>query len=115
MPRGTTLDADSVVWFAPETLNQTEFAEKLAAVSDPNEALEILNSRPTVGEFRVQTEQATPQPGPEGTTVLGPEFGDRAVWVDENPDDREDGSGHFEVYDPERHGEPYNPTFRKGA
>jgi hypothetical protein len=107
--------AEKVVWHAPETLNQTELAERLAGAETPEEALEILNTRPTVGEFRVVEEALAPQEGPEGTTVLGPKYGDLVVWVDEAPDDKEDGSGHFETYDADKHGEEYAPVFRGEA
>lgn len=108
------VDSSKVAWHAPETLNQNELAEQLAGVSSPDEALEILNARPTVGEFRVLEEESAVQPGPDGTSVLGPVWGDRAVWVDEAPDDREDGAGHFEVYESSKHGETYSPVFRGG-
>lgn len=112
MPR--TIEAERVCYFAPETLNQAEIAEALAAVTTPEEALEILNSRPTVGEYRIQEEALVPVPGPDGTTVLGPVFGERVVWVDEEPENKTDAPGHFEVYDAASHGE-YNPIHRQGA
>lgn len=109
------LNAAEVGWHAPETLRQTELAARLADVTSEGDALAILNERPTVGEFRILVNQSALQEGPGGTTVFGPEWGDRAVWVDEEPDNREDAPGHFEIYDAERHGEPYNPIFRQGA
>ena len=108
-----TVDSSKVAWLAPETLNQTDLAAQLAATDNPEEALEILNSRPTVGEFRVQEEPLALQEQPDGSTAFGPTWGERAVWVNENPDDREDGSGHFEVYDAARHGDNYTPVFAR--
>jgi hypothetical protein len=110
MAKSQKLDENTVGWHAPETLGQSELADRLAAASSPEEALEILNSRPTVGQFRVLEDANALVDGPDGTTVRGPKWGDLAVWVNENPDDREDNAGHFELYDEGRHGSPYTPT-----
>jgi hypothetical protein len=107
--RARKVDPTRVVWHAPETLGQAELAEKLAAAGSAEDALNILNSRPTVGEYRVQEEALAVQDGPDGTTVLGPVWGDRAVWVPDGDD------GSFEVYDAERHGDDYKPIFRPEA
>lgn len=113
MPRAKRVDPANIVYEAPETLNRAEIAERLAAAKTAEEAEAILAERPTVGEYRVVEEALAPVEGPQGTTVLGPRLGERAVWVDEAPGDDEDGSGHFEVYDAGRHGEPYRPIFRE--
>jgi hypothetical protein len=113
--RARKIDPSKVVYEAPETLNQAELGERLAAASTPEEALAILADRPVRGEYRVLESEAEVVAGPQGTTVLAPVQGELAVWVDDTPEDREDGAGHFEVYDPERHGEDYNPIFRQGA
>jgi hypothetical protein len=92
------VDQASVVWLAPETLHQEDLAERLAEVDDPADALAILNERPTEGEYREYLGDELGD-GPDGTTVMVPIYGDLLVWVDEAPDDEEDGTGHFVRYD----------------
>lgn len=115
MARARKVDGSKVVYEAPETLNQAEFGARLAAAGTPEAALAILAERPTRGEYRILESEAEVVEGPQGTTVLAPVQGERAVWIDDTPGDREDGAGHFEVYDPERHGDDYNPIFRPEA
>lgn len=109
MAKTKALDPNVVVYLAPETLNQAELAERLAAVDDPAEALEILNSRPTTGEYREFLGNEIGE-GPEGTTVIVPAYGELVQWVDENPDDLEDPAGHFEQFGGTI--EEYKPTRR---
>lgn len=40
------------------------------------------------------------------------DFGPRVVWVDDAPDDRDDGSGHFEVHEGDE--DSYAPRRAKG-
>jgi hypothetical protein len=108
------VDPERVAWHAPETLNQRDLAERLADADSPEDALEILNSRSAVGEYRIIEDPAARVDGPEGTTALGPKWGKRAVWVDEHPEDNEDGSGRFEVYSAKDHGDTYKPIIREG-
>lgn len=79
------IDASKVVWLPPELLDraQGEFREAL----EPK----------IVGAV----EGVTP-----GVSVA--QYGDHVQWVDDAPDDPEDGTGHFEVYG----GEPadYTPS-----
>ena len=79
------IDASKVVWLPPELLDraQGEFRE----VQEP----EIVGAVDGVHP---------------GASV--PSYGAHVQWVDDAPDDPEDGSGHFEVYD----GSPddYTPT-----
>lgn len=100
------LDQASVVWLAPETLHQENLAERLADVDDPDEVLAILNERPTQGQYREYLGEELGD-GPDGTTVKVPVYGDLVVWVDEAPDDKEDGEGHFERYSGDE--EDYEP------
>jgi hypothetical protein len=95
---GRKIDAENVIWLAPETLHREELAERLAKVSDPQEIQEILAETQTwEGEYReLKGEEVVD--GPDGTTVIAPVFGARVVWVDDTPDDRTDNTGHFERY-----------------
>lgn len=97
MAKAKQIDPGTVVWFAPESVGQQALAERLAVASDPDEVREILNSRPTTGQYRELLGDELVD-GPEGTTVKGPVYGDLVVWVDDAPDDDEDGAGHFERY-----------------
>jgi len=95
---GRKIDAEKVVWLAPETLRREELAEKLAKANDPEKIQEILAEVQTwQGEFREHKGHDIVD-GPEGTTALGAVYGDLVVWVDDTPDDRTDNTGHFERY-----------------
>jgi hypothetical protein len=104
------VDPDKVVWLAPETLRQQELAEALAKAKTPEDALTLLQERPTRGEYReiVGTE---PVEIADGTTALAPVYGDRLVWVDDAPGEDDKGAGHYERFSGED--AEYKPT-RKG-
>lgn len=93
------IDAEKVVWLAPETLHRQALAEKLAGEDDPDRIADLLVEHQTTdGQYREYLGDE-PVEGPDGTTVLAPKYGDLIVWVDDSPDNQEDNEGHFERYD----------------
>lgn len=94
---GRNVDAEKVAWFAPETLRQQALAEQLATETDPEKIRELLIAAPTDGQYRYVSGEEVVD-GPQGTTVIAPSFGSLVQWVDDTPDDREDNTGHFELY-----------------
>ena len=97
MAKAKSIDPANVVWHAPETIFATlpevaeRMSEQLAAAEGVEETLRIAHQ--ASGEFR----EYLGEEEVEGRIV--PKYGsDRLVWVNDSPDDAEDGSGHYEVY-----------------
>jgi hypothetical protein len=111
VPRRKEIDPNEVVWLSPETLGQAGLAERLSGVSDPDEIREILNARPTQGQYRLHHGHEVAD-GPDGTTALSPAYGDLVVWVNDSSDDLEDTAGHFESYHGD--GADYRPQIKAG-
>jgi hypothetical protein len=91
------IDPASVTWHAPETIHLTlpDEAEKFAKRvegAEPAEVIRIANS--VTGQFREYLGEE------EKDGRIQARFGkDKLVWVNDSPDDTEDPSGHYEVYD----------------
>lgn len=107
---------ERVVWIAPEALGASE--ERIGqAMADGATAAEIveMSRPPAFGEYRMHEEDEIT----DGNLIVPVFSDDRYVWVDDAPGDDEDGSGHFEVFDPDTHGwgsdAEYRPILKANA
>jgi hypothetical protein len=106
---GRSIDPASVVWIAPESLAATpEQIEEAMAEGASGEEIAEMARPPQFGEFRVHVEDEIT----EGNLIVAVYSDDRLVWVDDAPDDNEDGSGHYEVFDEAAHGWGPEATYR---
>lgn len=101
-----------VAFRSPEDLAAAARAEFLRTTkeTDPNkliDEIESLTARYQAGEYVAVTGEETK----DGVTSAT--FGRKLVWVDDAPDDPEDGKGHFETYSKTAHGETYRPRIAR--
>lgn len=98
MARRKRIDPADVVWHAPETLHSTlpDVAERFnERLKDATPEDIIRAAQEQVGEYRQLQGTRLSEEGLEE-----PVYGaDRLQWVSDAPDDVEDGSGHYEIYD----------------
>lgn len=99
-----------VLYVSPEEIIARRQAELIESQKggeiDAEEVLDGLREiqRSATGEYR----EVKGYEVAEG--VQGPVLGRVLVYIDEAPDDPQDGSGHYETYTKTDHGEPYHPT-----
>jgi len=87
-------------------------ADLLASAGTPEEVREAFAGYTPQGEYREVTGEDVVD-GPQGTTVIAPKYGRLVQWVDDAPNDNEDGAGHFEIFGGDE--AEYTPSRRKGS
>lgn len=108
-----------IVWIAPEVVASARRAQTVKRHDGDADALiEKLEAveRDATGEYRRIRDFDNGDDSSlgsatriEGGAAIEEHEDDLYVWIDDAPDNPDDGSGHFEVYDSAEHGEPYAP------
>jgi hypothetical protein len=100
------IDTLDVVYITPEKIAREARVEAVHSITnDPEALLARLDEidRNAAGKFIQVLGYEVVE------NIQRPVYGDTLVYIDDAPDDPQDGSGHYEVYDAEKHGEPYHP------